>query len=194
MATETEQQQSSERWAGTAAEWRKRKVHRAELPSGMRVLFTPSSLGELLATEALPEDLLELAAAELDEPGAGAQEIRAAFNDLPEAPSDEQRRQAAAQAAAAAERVAALNRELVAAALVEPRVSADELRELPLEDLEYLAGILTRRIGFDAAGRRIGVEPLDTFREFAREHGCPEGCAHCEATRRALSSTDVGAL
>lgn len=196
MATSTEpkSQQPSDGWAGSAQEWRGRTVHKAELWSGMRILFRPSSLGELIAKGALPDDLLDLATREYADPGAGATEIVAAFADLPDEPTDEERAAAREQAAAAAERVAALNRELCAAALVEPKVTSDELRELPLEDLELLAAILTRRVGFDAAGRRIGVEPLDTFREFAHAHGCPEGCEQCETARGQLSSVHVGAL
>lgn len=186
----------SDGWAGSAADWRARNVHRAELWSGMRILFRFPTLGELLTNGKLPETLLALAVAEYAEPGGIAKQIAATYDGIDEDTPDEVRAKADARVHEFGEQIAALNRELCAAALVEPKLTADNLAnpDFPMQDLEMLAGILNREIVYDAAGRRIGVEPLDTFRVFRDQHACAESCPECAASRRELSSVHAGAM
>lgn len=188
-------------WASTAAEWRQRSIHRIECPSGARILLRLLSVGELLTAGGLPDDLQkvaleEWAAADAHQPSPTVQAAAAAYEELPAKPTRKQETAADTRARGLVEQLAAVNRHIVAAALVEPKLTADELADasFPYADLEMLAGILQRRVSFDAAGRRIGVEPLDTFRVFAEEHGCDPGCEHCESARRQLSSVHVDAL
>lgn len=171
----------------TAAEWGER-THYAELPSGAAIRFRFPSLAEMIALGSLPEDLLEIAVAEWKSPGSAAELAAAPFDELGEDASDEDRETAAAASRAVAERIAALNREVIARALIEPAMSPDQLRTVPYTDLEYLTRIVNRVEPFDAAGRRIGPEPISTFRGFAEEHECAADCQACEAARRRLSS------
>jgi len=48
--------------------------------------------------------------------------------------------------------------------------------------------IVTGRQTFDAAGVRIGVEPLDAWATFRDEHGCAPDCQACVTARGRLSS------
>lgn len=178
-------------WAETAEQWRGRNLHRAELWSGMRITFRFPSLGEMIQTGALPETLLELALLEYGDPGASVALIaQAAGQSLDENTDEQQRAGALARAEKLSHDVAALNRELCAAALVAPKLSADDLAspDFPVQDIEMLAGFLNRTVHYDAAGRRVGTEPLDTFRPFPEKHGCAADCPQCEAARRELST------
>jgi hypothetical protein len=159
------------------------------------------SVGELLASGALPDDLREIAidewaAAQAREPSPSVSAAQAEYDGLSEKPTKKQRAEADARAQAHIEKLAAINRHIVSAALIAPKLTPDDLADpaFPYADLAMLARILQRDLQFDAAGRRIGVEPLETFRLFAQEHGCVEGCEHCEESRRQLSSVHVGAL
>lgn len=187
---------AADSWASTAADWRGRGIHRAELWSGARILFRFLTLGEMITKGALPHQLLELAALEYAEPGAGPRAIAEAFTGLSETSSEDEIQAADTTAQEIGRNLAALNRELCAAALVEPKLTADDLAhpDFPIQDLEMLAGFLTRQLQFDAAGRRIGVEPLDTFATFRNEHGCAPDCPQCEQARRQLSSPHLGAV
>lgn len=187
---------SSDTWAGTADAWHALGVHHATLPSTMQITFRRLPLGWLIVHGALPDHLRELAAAEYADPGAGAERMHAAYLEAGPEPTDEQLEAADATARKIGTDLAELNREICAAALVAPQLTADELADprVPVEDLEMLAGFLTGLVHLDAAGRLVGVEPIDTFRVIREEHGCPSGCKGCSGTRRRLSSRDVGDL
>lgn len=187
MSTTEKTQPSAEAWAGTAAEWAD-KVHDATLPSGMQVSFRFPSLGEIIELGALPKDLLEIAVAEWADPGAAARIAAEPYAELPDEPTDEQQEQADEVARAVSEKIARLNRHIVARALVAPQMTAPELAAAPYSDVEMLARLINRIDPFDAAGRRIGPEPITTFRVFADEHGCAPDCAACAASRRELST------
>jgi hypothetical protein len=193
--TTNAKKQPSDSWAHDRAGWAGRAIHRAELWSGMRILFRFPTLGELIATGELPERLLELALLEYGDPGRSYRLIGAqAEQALDEQKSDEERQAAKDRADQFGRDLATLNRELCALALVEPKLTAEELSEVPLQDLEMLAGFINRTVVMDAAGRRIGIEPLDTFRQFRDKHGCGEDCQACEATRRDLSTVHLGGV
>lgn len=184
----------------TVEEWHARATHRIELHNA-RVLVRFRSLGELIAHGELPDDLIKLALLELSR-GAGSGGITGEIaNELAKADlADGDKTAAEASLKSAreiAEGAARLVREQVAFALVEPKLTAEDLAhpDFPMEDLELLAGILNRQIEYDAAGRRIGIEPLATFRVFAQAHGCPaEGCPACEEARLGLSTVHVGGV
>jgi len=65
------------------------------------------------------------------------------------------------------------------------------LKGVPEEDLEMLMRIVTGRQSFDAAGVRIGVEPLDAWATFRDEHECAPDCQACVEARRQLSSLQL---
>jgi hypothetical protein len=192
----TENPPTAETWAGSADDWRRRNVHNAELPSGMRVTFRRLSLGYLITKGALPDDLRELAAAEYASPGAGASAIAAEYQRLPADADDDQEQAVQERVEKIGTDLAALNRELCAAALISPTITAAELAEddFPIEDLEMLAGFLTGLQHVDAAGRVIGVAPLSDFATFCHHPGGPEACATCQEDRRKLSTAHVGDL
>jgi len=189
---------TDETWAGTGASWKKRGgPHRLTLPSGMRVLARVLGLTSLARLEGLPEDLVDavvLHVANLEHGGLPA--VIAA--DLSNAATDP------AVAARVAKRIndfGRLTKHLVAAALEKPKLTVDELEEIPEDDLEMLMRIVTGRQSFDAAGVRIGVEALDAWATFRHAHGCDGGklgsdtpCEACTNAQAALSSIHVGDL
>lgn len=196
-STSTPPPSSEEGWAGTAGEWLQRGLHRAELWSGMKVVFRFPTLGELITGGHLSDRLLELALLEYGDPGATLKLVAdAAAIAVDEQKPQEERDAAARRGEQFGHDIAELNRELAAAALVEPTMTVEQLADprFPIDDLELLAALINRQAAYDAAGRRIGVEPLDTFRLFRDQHGCAESCPACEQARGELSTVHVGAL
>jgi len=180
----------TEAWAGTAGSWKKRGgPHRITLPSGQRVLARVLGLSQLARLEGLPDDLTDavvMHVVNLEHGGLpaaiGAELSKAGHGD----------EQAAEKANQYIADFGRLTKHLVAEALVEPALSVDDLDEVPEEDLEMLMRIVTGRQTFDAAGVRIGVEPLDAWATFCDEHGCDPGCPACLAARGRLSSVLLG--
>lgn len=178
-----------ESWAGTAGSWKKRGgPHRITLPSGMRVTARVLGLSQLARLEGLPEDLTDAVVVHVVNlekgglPAAIGAELSKAGH------GDEDAAEKANQYIADFGR---LTKHLVAEALVEPELKVDELDEVPEEDLEMLMRIVTGRQGFDAAGVRIGVEPLDAWATFRDEHRCAPHCPACVKARGLLSSVLV---
>ena len=178
-------------WAGDAADWKRRGgPHTVTLPSGMRVTARVLGITSMARLEGLPTDLTDavvLHVANLEQGGLPAvigAELAAQKTD-PEA---------AARLAKHVADFGRLTRHLVAEALVEPKLTVDELDDIPDDDLDLLMRIVTGRAAFDAAGVRIGVEPLDAWATFRHEHGCDgrtdeQGhAAACEACTRALAA------
>lgn len=192
---------SSNGWAGSVEEWHGRSLHHIELLSGMKIDMRFCTLGELISQGDLPDDLLKLALAEYaeaDQPGGGVtrmirEQLEVAGDDTA---TEEERAAAETQAAELGRQAAALVRAQVAYAVVSPALTVEQLADprFPQQDLEMIAGILNRRVSFDAAGRRIGVEPLDTFATFLQEHECQPDCSACQASRDRLSTVHAGAL
>lgn len=164
-------------WAGLA-------VHTITLASGARVKVRFPNVALLLAGDAVPEELRgeamrkvsEELFASLDQPDAAGgltEETLKQFDDY--------------------------HRFLISRSLVEPTLTYDELEEgrptrPPQEDLDLLVEILVRGRDTDAAGVRLGVEPLDRWATFRHHHGCDESCEACAKVIDAFSSVDVGAL
>jgi hypothetical protein len=179
-------------WADSKQAWLGR-VHDAVLPSGIKVTYRDLSLAEFAMLEQLPSDLLDLAVSEWGNPGAGADYALAPLQELNELrkPTKAQRDSAELETRKRFDALAELSREVVAAALVEPKLTADELRGIPMPDLEMLSLLVNRKIAIDAAGRRVGVVPIETFRAVLDAHGherCDPDCEACEEARRTLAT------
>jgi hypothetical protein len=179
-------------WADSKQAWLGR-VHDAILPSGIKVTFRDLSLAEFAMLEQLPTDLLDLAVAEWGNPGSGSDYALAPFQELNqlEKPTKAQRQAAEKETRKRFDALAELSREVVAAALVEPKLTADELRGIPMPDLEMLSLLVNRQLAIDAAGRRVGVVPVETFQVVLEAHGherCAPDCETCEEARRTLAT------
>jgi hypothetical protein len=177
-------------WAGTADDWIGR-TYDAVLPSGMQVTFRLPSLGEMAAIGELPSDLLDLALAEWSEPGSAVYMVARPVAALPDKPTRKQQDAAEKASREVATRLARLNRHVVASALVTPKLTAEELQGVPYRDVEMLSQLVNRGKGIDAAGRHVGVVPIDQFRIVAEEHSgepCAPDCAPCQAAGRRLSA------
>jgi hypothetical protein len=177
-------------WApGTATAWKKRGgPHRITLPSGQRVLARVLGMASLSRLEALPEDLTDavvLHVVNLEHGGLPAV-IGAELGKVTSDP------EVAARVQQRISDFARLTKHAVAEALVEPTLTVKELEQIPPDDLEMLMRIVTGRQPFDAAGVRIGVEPIDAWATFPSSHQCPADCEACKNALAALSSVDVG--
>lgn len=182
--------------AASLSAWQARAQHRISLPSGQQVTIRIPGIGTLLEHGDLPEDLFEIATAEITDT------ISADGLDGPTIiPGSVQWVTKAQEREEKLERLrtfGAFQRRLVAAALVEPELSYEEITEaverqtLPEDDLAMIAEIVQRLRHRDARGVRIGVEPLDRFARFREEHGCAEDCPSCASLVYAFSTVDVG--
>lgn len=177
----------AESWASSFDEIQQLRLIYATLPTGAKIVLRTLTLDELAAIDGLPDDLLRVALLEMT-PGGIATEI-ARLVRRHEGSEDDTSVEEAQKLSQA--NVQLVNR-LVQAAVVEPALTLEQVETLDGFDKAMIAGIASRRIGFDAAGRRVGVEPLDTFATFLREHGCAEGCPACEKSRLALSTVQPG--
>lgn len=183
---------------GSLSSWRSRSLHTVGLPSGQIVKIRVPGIATLIENGEIPEDLIDIALEELTEDGGATAAIAKEVQD----PQVGRERVLARLA-----ELGSLQRSLVRASVVEIQ-EADgsfvpvELSEadvgpdgLPEDDLAMVAEIVQRVRGYDARGVRIGVEPLDRWAAFHREHGLdPEDCEHCQRLSRELSSIDVGAV
>lgn len=159
----------------------------------MEVVFRLPSLGEMAALGELPAELQELAIAEWSQPGIAAELAAVPFTDLRDLakergsePTDQELEQAFERSRLVAARISELSKHVVAAALIEPTATADDLKRMPYRDLEMLTILVNRGSGVDATGRHVGVVPLDTFQLVAHAHGAEcDGAPACEACREA---------
>lgn len=169
----------NEKWAHSLAEAKRRRLIHAELPSGLRVVMRSLTLDDLVALDGLPDDLVRIALLEIAPggvAGAIAEELRKADKE------------ALARARKLSEDQNQLRDRLVLAAVLEPKLTEKDLTDLDSFDKVMVAEIAQHKLAFDAAGRRIGPEPVDTFRIHGAHHGCAEGCEKCEAARLELSA------
>ena len=183
--------------------WQARSVHQLTLPSGQVVRIRIPGISTLLEHGDLPDHLFDIAFAELTDTITiqgidGLNLIPGSIQWVAKADSKENR----------LERVRAYGeflRHLVAAALVEPELTFDQVTEavmeatLPEDDLSMISEIVQRLRFRDARGVRIGVEPLDrwaSFREGHRGISCTgdEDCDGCRKVIDQFSSIDVGDL
>lgn len=179
-------------WADSLSQWRGRLQHKVVMPSGARAIIQFPELGPLVLANALPNDLSEFARQEITHDlgiiGAYAEKVSELDTDKPE--DLEKAKELTRQ-------FTHLLKWLVAEhVVIDPKITVDDLSEetFPLQDLDWLYGVATRRVNEDALGRRLGVARLDILATFPETHGCPEDCPKCLETLQAFSTADLGDL
>lgn len=178
----------------TAAEWMN-TVHDPVLPSGRQVVYRDVTLAELVQVAELPEELLELVVAEWSRPGAAVEQALQPLQELPGKATKAQRVKAEKASRQVVERIRQINRQLIALALVEPEMTAEQLEQVPYADLELLTALINRKTSYDAVGRHVGVVPLDQFQLVLEAHGVehdPQSCPTCATLRGSLSTLREG--
>lgn len=177
-------------WADSVDQWRGRNQHKVVLPSGAKAVIQFPELGPLVLANALPDDLTELARKEITHEMGLIGAYAEGLTELdPEKPEDlEKARELTAE-------FSRLLKWLVAEhVVIEPKITIEDLSEetFPLQDLDWLYGIATRRVNEDALGRRLGIARLDMLATFPETHGCPEDCPKCVEALQAFSTADLG--
>jgi len=127
------------------AGWKKAREHTILLPSGSRVAIVIPDLAALIETGHIPQNLLDAALATT---GAGA---------APSTPTKEfisQERE--------------FTNKLVQATVVRPKLSDDDLDEIPVEDKAMIVEFATRQRDMDAEFSHIGgLHTSKRFRELS---------------------------
>lgn len=170
--------------------WRQRAVHTVTGPSGAVQKIRIPGVATLLENGHLPDHLYGVALLDISHPDGAAGALREMVEDV--LLDDEKRGKLLVEV----RKLGEYQRRLVAAALVEPALTYEQITDgsLPEDDLGMIAEIVQRMRATDARGVRIGVEPLDHWARFHLEHGLPTN-GECEGCRRivaAASSVDVG--
>ena len=130
--------------AVTLADWKKAKDHTIRLPSGVYVDVAIPDLAKMIESGEIPQNLLDAALA-----ATGASER----DDAPTKEFILQERQFA-------------NR-LVQATVSKPKLSEDEVDEIPFEDKVLIVEVATRQRDLDAEGNHIGgLQKSSDFRKF----------------------------
>jgi hypothetical protein len=128
----------------TAAGWKKAAVHNIMLPSGVRVDFKVPDLPALIEAGQIPQSLIEAA---LD-----------TLSGSDERPTPEM----IAQQREFTDR-------LVQIAVVNPKLSDEDVKDVPYEDKEMLVELATRQRDMDAEYKTLGgLEKSENFRRFRR--------------------------
>lgn len=128
----------------TLAGWKKNAVHEVLCPSGTRVTIRIPNLARMISAGAIPQHLLDaalgVASGQQATPTVELIKQQSEFTDA-----------------------------LVLKAVVAPKLSADDLDDVPYEDMEFIVSIATRARDLDAAGRHIaGLSDLEEFRRFRK--------------------------
>jgi len=168
--------------------WRQKAIHTVTGHTGAVARIRIPGIATLLPE--LPEHLASIALLDLAVPGGAAAALREMLDDV----LDDTKR---AKLIEETNKLSEYERRLVAAALVEPELTYEEISsgEFPEDDFAMILEIVQRRRAYDARGVRIGVEPLDRWEAFHREHGLDEeGCEHCQRLADEFSSVHVGAV
>ncbi len=192
---ETEIVQPYDRQVSSKSDLAKRGVHFVNLPTGGTAKIRIPDLHQLVAADALPIHLKNVALQRVVESMDGgpsesftqetleiAEGIRAADEGAIE------------KAQKRVTDAVALNVWLVSKMLVEPQYTEEELGpespvRLPDEDLIFLVSLALRGRDTDAAGVKLGVAKIDDWATFRHEHECPEDCRECYAALVTLSTT-----
>lgn len=134
--------------ASSAAGWKKARVHEGvTLPSGVVVDITVPNLVTLISSGELPNPLIDAAMkAQGGDPEAGGKLSVETLKDTWD-----------------------FIKFIVPKMLVKPTITADDVDDLPVEDVEMLAGFATRRNDIDAVGHHLGG--LETHRRFRELRG-----------------------
>lgn len=181
-------------WADPKTAWKKRAgPHNVTLASGQKVTIKVFGLGELVVRDAVPEHLRDTVALHLlnrDRGGIDAVLGKAMLDvdagRMPDAEFQQRLRDAAE-----------LTKRLVVEAMVKPKITLEEIDagDYPWEDIEQLMRLCTGQETFDSAGVTVGVERIDAWATFQREHAdgpcLGDDCERCDRARGALSSLHV---
>ena len=126
----------------TLAGWKKAKRHAVVLPSGFEVEIEVPNLPLMIKTGTIPNHLLDAALGAIERQQVTTELIKeqADFFEL-----------------------------LVSTMVVEPKLTVEEVREIPFEDVELLVEIGTRQRDVDAVGNHIGG--LHTSKEWRQFRG-----------------------
>jgi hypothetical protein len=158
----------------SAAAWIKMAVHKITCPTGMVVRIKIPDLSALMVGGAVPENLRGAALFHL---AGGLAELERDENGIPRGLNDEM-----------LQGVTDLRFWTIHQAIVEPKLTEEQVRSLPVEDRELILAIAERQTAYDALGVKIGVSPLALFEPFSRVHGCEADCEACQALRRRVSA------
>lgn len=127
------------------AAWKKAKFHNILLPSGVRVEIQIPDLAALIAAGEIPQNLLDAALEAAGESGRKRKQPDKEFY----------------------ERESEFTDRLVQIAVTKPKLTDDEVKDIPFEDKVLISEIATRRIDFDAEGSHIaGLDTSEKFRKF----------------------------
>lgn len=162
--------------ASSLAAWKKARAHECTCPSGTVVQIRFPSMTDLIKRDAIPDHLRETALSDM------ARELAADMSGEESLPKLSTEDVVAIQE---------LHEWLVTETVVEPKLTIDDLPELPQEDLEMLTAIASRRRDIDARGIRLGVEPLSRWESFRHFHECDADCEACQSCRNAFSAAGV---
>lgn len=143
MSTKTTAVPAEEKVA-TVSAWKKAKSHRVRLYSGVYVYIQIPDLPKLIESGALPQPLLDVALG--TSPGIGDDEA-------PTVESFEQQRK--------------FTDFMVKESVVEPKLTDEDIAEIPFEDKILITEIATRQRDFDAEYNHIGgLNTSKSFRQF----------------------------
>jgi len=178
----------------TLSAWKKRREHHnVTLDSGMEVDIIFLDLGKLIQGDAVPKELQQVALQQSLAPGEAVRKI---FEQVEKGDTEETLK--------LAQQLDDLDKWMVSESVVKPKLTREDVDELPPGDVEMLCDIIGRRRKTDAKGVFLGVVPLDLFATFrdlhqgVEEEGHPAGldpeCAACVEGVERLSDLGVGAL
>ncbi len=162
----------------TTSHWKQKAVHTITLPSGMRVKIRIPNLTALIQNDVIPERLRAVAVQEALNPGAPLV-----------APAPQAEQPAEQMGGDTVKQLYELYEFLVCEMVVEPTITKDDLDELPQLDLDMLTQFALRERDMDAAGIRLGIEPISRWEVFRQAHNCPDDCASCERALDGLGTT-----
>jgi hypothetical protein len=133
---------ATQRNSKTTDGWKKAGQHEVTLPSGFQVTITVPNLPNLVKTGYFPNNLVQEALKTLADPD---QEVTQEVIG----------------------QQAEFYSKLVAISVVEPKVTEDEVNDLPFEDVEMIVAIATRQRDLDAVGHHIGgLHTQEDWRRF----------------------------
>lgn len=155
--------------------WKNRALHTITLPSGQVVRIRIPNLTLLIKNDVLPERLRQVAVQEALNPGGPLVQPGQAG-------------EAVTVDTETVKQLYDLYEFLVVEMLVDPEITAGDLPDLPQLDLDMLTQIAIRERDVDAAGIRLGIEPVSRWEVFRQQHNCDEACAACEVALAALST------
>lgn len=134
--------------AASKTAWKKAKVHPdITLPSGTVISIRIPNLAALAKTGQLPNELLRIA--------------------IPEVAGPEPEPTTETEAQETLDRLAKFQSWITAYSVVEPKITEEDIDDLPTEDVEMIVAIATRQRVVDEVGHHIGgLEASAEWRQF----------------------------